>query len=152
MAALKYKVELIESERTQLKELVSGGTVSARKLKRALTLLNADEGLTDMVIGIPDRRPPPPLATRRSPVFPTERASSRTGYEDPVLVASTDPVGTKLKLAVMIGLFAGSGEDLVNARAHFETVASPRKLCRNAPFGQPLTAAAPAIERLDRRL
>ena len=39
-AALKYKVELSESERTQLKELVRGGTVSARKLKRALTLLN----------------------------------------------------------------------------------------------------------------
>ena len=52
MAALKYKVALSESERTQLKELVRGGTVSARKLKRALTLLNADEGLTDMVIGI----------------------------------------------------------------------------------------------------
>ena len=52
MAALKYKVELSESERTQLRELVKGGTVSARKLKRALTLLNADEGLTDMEIAV----------------------------------------------------------------------------------------------------
>ena len=52
MAALKYKVELSESERTQLKELVRGGTVSARKLKRALILLNADEGLTDMEIAV----------------------------------------------------------------------------------------------------
>ena len=38
-----------------------------------------------------------------------------SGYADPVLVASTDPVGTKLKLAVMTGRFEGIGEDLVNA-------------------------------------
>ena len=50
MAALKYKVELSESERTQLEELVGGGTVSVRKLKRALTLLNADEGSSDLEI------------------------------------------------------------------------------------------------------
>ncbi len=40
---------------------------------------------------------------------------SFAGYEDAVLVASTDPVGTKLKLAVMTGRFEGIGEDLVNA-------------------------------------
>ena len=38
-----------------------------------------------------------------------------SGYRDPVLVASTDPVGTKLKIAVMTGRFEGIGEDLVNA-------------------------------------
>ena len=38
-----------------------------------------------------------------------------SGYTDPVLVTSTDPVGTKLKLAVMTGRFEGIGEDLVNA-------------------------------------
>ena len=37
------------------------------------------------------------------------------GYTNPVLVTSTDPVGTKLKLAVMTGRFEGIGEDLVNA-------------------------------------
>ena len=50
MPALKYKVELTEAERSDLKKLVKGGKVSARKLKRALALLNADEGLTDLEI------------------------------------------------------------------------------------------------------
>ena len=47
MAALKYKVELNESERTHLKEIASRGETSARKVKRALVLLKADEGLID---------------------------------------------------------------------------------------------------------
>ena len=52
MPALKYRVELTESERSGLRELVKGGEISARKLKRALALLNADEGLTDMEIAV----------------------------------------------------------------------------------------------------
>ena len=47
MAALKYKVELKESERTHLKQMASRGETSARKVKRALVLLKADEGMTD---------------------------------------------------------------------------------------------------------
>ena len=47
MAALKYKVELNESERTRLKQIASRGKTSARKVRRALVLLKADEGLTD---------------------------------------------------------------------------------------------------------
>ncbi len=35
-------------------------------------------------------------------------------YRDPVLVASTDSVGTKVKLAALVGRYEGTGHDLVN--------------------------------------
>ena len=35
------------------------------------------------------------------------------GFRDPVLVASTDGVGTKLKIAIETGIFTGIGQDLV---------------------------------------
>lgn len=38
-----------------------------------------------------------------------------SGYRDPVLVSSTDGVGTKLKVAAAIGRFDTLGEDVVNA-------------------------------------
>ena len=47
MPALKYKVELSESERRHLGQIASRGETSARKVKRALVLLKADEGLID---------------------------------------------------------------------------------------------------------
>jgi len=38
-----------------------------------------------------------------------------SGYREPVLVSSTDGVGTKVKLGVALGSYEGLGEDVVNA-------------------------------------
>ena len=50
MAAIKYKVELAESERSRLNEVSHRGKPSVRTVKRALALLKADEGLRDAEI------------------------------------------------------------------------------------------------------
>ncbi len=42
-----YLINLTEAERQSLLELTCKGKISARKFKRALILLKADEGLTD---------------------------------------------------------------------------------------------------------
>lgn len=50
MAKKKYVVELTDEERAELKDLISAGQESARKLRRARILLKADEGWTDTKI------------------------------------------------------------------------------------------------------
>ena len=47
MAAIKYRVELTEAERSRLNEVSQRGKVSVRTVKRALSLLKADQGLRD---------------------------------------------------------------------------------------------------------
>jgi transposase len=47
---IRYRVELSEAERGELATLLSGGTCSARRLKRAQILLAADAGASDEVI------------------------------------------------------------------------------------------------------
>ena len=49
MAAIKYKVELTEAERSRLNEVSQRGKASVRTVKRALSLLN-DQGLRDREI------------------------------------------------------------------------------------------------------
>lgn len=47
MPAKKYLVNLSAEERQNLLDLTSKGTLNARKFKRAMVLLKADEGLSD---------------------------------------------------------------------------------------------------------
>ena len=50
MAAIKYVIELTDDEREQLIEITRRGSSPARKLKRAMILLKANEGLGDSEI------------------------------------------------------------------------------------------------------
>ena len=47
MPRKKYLINLTSEERHSLLEMIRKGDIKARKMKRALILLNADEGLTD---------------------------------------------------------------------------------------------------------
>jgi transposase len=49
---VRYRVDLSQAERDELKALLSGGKHSARKLKRAQILLAADAGATDEEIAM----------------------------------------------------------------------------------------------------
>ncbi len=47
---VRYRVELSQTERDDLRGLLSGGAHAVRKLKRAQILLAADAGVSDDVI------------------------------------------------------------------------------------------------------
>ena len=53
---------------------------------------------------------------------------SPSGFDDPVLVSSTDGVGTKLRLAIALSRFDSIGEDLVNACVNDVIVSGARPL------------------------
>jgi hypothetical protein len=50
---VRYRVDLSQIERTELRALLSGGKHASRKLKRAQILLAADAGTSDEEIGNP---------------------------------------------------------------------------------------------------
>src|SRR3954464_3702281 len=50
------------------------------------------------------------------------------GFKDPVLVAATDGVGTKVKIAIETGLHAGIGIDLVGMGVNALVVQGPEPL------------------------
>ena len=54
MAAIKYKVELTEAERSRLNEVSQRGKASVRTVKRALSLLKADHWLLQKHFGKTD--------------------------------------------------------------------------------------------------
>jgi hypothetical protein len=47
---IRYRVDLSDTERTELTALLNGGKHAARKIKRAQILLAADAGVSDEVI------------------------------------------------------------------------------------------------------
>ena len=69
-----YMVELEEDERTELKELLSGGSEKVRKLKRAQILLAADQGKTDREVAAA-------IDAGTSTVFRTRRKYVEGGLE-----------------------------------------------------------------------
>jgi transposase len=77
----RWRVDLTEPERTTLQALISKGTASARKLRRARTLLLAAEGHTDATIA----------QMLHSSVPTVERTRKRCVQEGPVAVLTERP-------------------------------------------------------------
>jgi transposase len=109
MPAKKYLVKLESAERSQLLDLMSKGTIGARKMKRAQILLKADEGWKDADII-------QALNTNRSTVERTRRRFVEGGLDKAL---NEDPrPGQRVKLAG-------------NAEAHLVALT-----CSDAPGGR----------------
>jgi hypothetical protein len=78
---LRYRVELSQGERDELKALLSAGKHSVRKLKRAQILLAADAGVTDeemaTSIGVDYLSNQAPVCTRQPRGSTQRRAAPR---------------------------------------------------------------------------
>ena len=109
MPAKKYVVKLESAERSQLLDLMSKGTIGARKMKRAQILLKADEGWKDADII-------KALNTSRSTVERTRKRFVEGGLDKAL---NEDPrPGQRVKLAG-------------NAEAHLVALT-----CSDAPGGR----------------
>jgi transposase len=109
MPAKKYVVKLESAERSQLLDLMSKGTIGARKMKRAQILLKADEGWKDADII-------KALHTSRSTVERTRKRFVEGGLDKAL---NEDPrPGQRVKLAG-------------NAEAHLVALT-----CSDAPGGR----------------
>ena len=109
MPAKKYVVKLESAERSQLLDLMSKGTIGARKMKRAEILLKADEGWKDADII-------KALNTNRSTVERTRKRFVEGGLDKAL---NEDPrPGQRVKLAG-------------NAEAHLVALT-----CSDAPGGR----------------
>jgi DNA invertase Pin-like site-specific DNA recombinase len=80
---VRYRVELRQIERTELRALLSGGKHASRKLKRAQILLAADAGASDEEIARS-------VGVSGSTVYRTSDASWKAIWRRPF--ASVDPI------------------------------------------------------------
>jgi hypothetical protein len=82
---VRYRVELSQTERDELKALLSRGRHAARKLKRAQILLAADTGASDekiarsLEVGIDRLSDQAPPRARQPGGGVTRRAAARSG-------------------------------------------------------------------------
>src|SRR5215472_8496966 len=95
---LRYRVELSQAERNELKALLGGGKHAVRKLKRAQILLAADAGASDeeiatsVGVGRLDRLPnQAPLCARQPGAGASRGAAPRGGAQ--ALGQRGSPVG-----------------------------------------------------------
>ena len=71
---IRYRVELDEAEKAQLRSLVNGGKHAARKAKRAQILLAAHDGVSDddiaRTVSAAGRRPAAPSGALSKATWP----------------------------------------------------------------------------------
>ena len=118
---VRYRVELSQTERSELTSLLSGGKQAARKLKRAQILLAADAGVSPASISSPIQcqcaTPRRPLSTTVSGIAQSRCSENHHGYlqEIPVTPMALPPPGLDRGLAA--GAAVGSSADGIRVMA-----------------------------------